>query len=133
MLGSGPSRGQYAALVAALRMERGANRVAFVGRASRPVRVSVQVRLPGGRDGQRWRRSVYLDQSPRSVELRLEDFEPADAPTSRRPVAVPLQSLLIVVDTVNAVPGSRGTIWLSDLAVGLDGSMSAPSVSGPGR
>ena len=128
VLGSAVSHGQYAALVAPLQMERGANRIAFVGRASRPVRISIQVRLPGGRDGERWRRSVYLDQSPRSVELRLEDFEPADAPTSRRPVAVPLQSLLFVVDTVNAAPGSRGIIWLSEIAVGLDGSLPGSSL-----
>ena len=118
-LGQGAPVAQYAALVAPLQMTSGVSRIAFSARASRPMRLSVQVRLSGGTGGQRWRRSVYVDETPRQILLRLEDFEPADGPTTLRPISAPLQSLLFVVDLVNATPGSAGTIWLSDLAVGL--------------
>jgi hypothetical protein len=121
-LGDGPARGQYAALAAVIDAPAGVDRVTFVGRSDRPVRVSVQVRLPGPgpREPRRWRRSVYLDDSARSITLRLQDFEPVDGGTTRRPIVVPIQSLLFVVDTVNSAPGSQGRVWISDVRLGLD-------------
>jgi hypothetical protein len=118
-LAAGAPSGQYAALVNPIRRDAGINRVEFTGRADRPMRISVQLRLPGGRDGQRWRHSVYLDTAPRAIVVRLEDFEPADALTSRRPIVASVQSLLFVVDTVNSAPGSSGTFWISDVQLGL--------------
>lgn len=118
-LGEGEPAGQYAALSIAVGGTRGFDRVQLVGRASRPMRVSVQVRLPGGRDGQRWRRSVYLDETSRPVVLRLEDFLPVGRTTTQRPIVARVQSLLVVVDTVNTRPGQRGTVWLSGVALGI--------------
>jgi hypothetical protein len=63
---------------------------------------------------------VYLDREPRPITIRLQDFEPAEGDTSRRPVVVPIQSLLFVVDTVNTTPGSEGRVWLSEVRLGLD-------------
>ncbi|MEO7190802.1 MAG: CehA/McbA family metallohydrolase [Vicinamibacterales bacterium] len=120
LLGDGAPIGQYAALVTPLDARMGVERIEFLGQASRPLRVSVQVRIPGGRDGERWRQSVYLDETPRRVSLRLQDFERVGPPTSQRPIAVPLHGLLFVVDTVNAAPGSRGTLWISDLTLGVN-------------
>jgi hypothetical protein len=119
-LGSGAPHGQYAALAVPVTPDAGIDRVEFSARADRPMRLSVQVRLPGGKDGQRWRRSVYVDETARAIVVRLQDFEPADAPTTRRPIVAPIQTLLFVVDTVNALPGSAGTLWLSDVALGID-------------
>jgi hypothetical protein len=128
-LGGGRPAGQYAALSAAISGTQGFDRVQFAGRASRPMRVSVQVRLLGGREGQRWRRSVYLDQTSRPVVLRLEDFQPVGATTTQRPIVARVQSLLIVVDTVNTPPGAQGTVWLSNVALGIgDASGGAPPV-----
>jgi hypothetical protein len=81
------------------------------------MRASVQVRLPGAGAGERWRRSIYLDQTPRALTLRLEDFEPADGPTTRRPVAARVRTLLLVVDTLNSLTGTSGTIWLSEMTL----------------
>jgi hypothetical protein len=83
------------------------------------MRVSVQVRLPGD-GGRRWRRSIYVDQTPRSLVIPLQDFEPVDVRTTRRPIVTPIQSLLVVVDTVNTAPGTSGTLWLSNVALGID-------------
>lgn len=116
-LGGGPAYGQYAAMVLGGHDEAGIEEISFTGRALKPMRISVQVRLPGGRDGQRWQRSVYLDQTPRAVVLRLQDFEPVDAPTTSRPIVAPLQALLFVVDTVNTLPATSGRFSISELTL----------------
>jgi hypothetical protein len=118
-LGPGIPRGQYAALAAPIAIESGIDHIRFAGRASTPMRVSLQVRLPGGPDGRRWRRSVYLDETPQTVTASLQDFEPVEPYTSQRPVVAPIQTLLVVVDTVNTLPGSAGTIWISDVVLGV--------------
>jgi hypothetical protein len=118
-LAPGAPRGQYAALVNGVRREAGVTRVQFIARAHAPMRLSVQVRLPGSRDGQRWRQSVYLDTLPRPIDLRLEDFEPVDVNTSRRPVAASVHALLFVVDTVNTLPGTAGTVWISEVRLAV--------------
>lgn len=117
-LAPGPARGQYAALVRALPTDLGIDRIQFTARADRPMRLSVQVRTPDDRGGQRWRRSVYLDATPRTIVVPLEQFDPADVPTTRRPVVARLQSLLFVVDTLNSLTGTSGTIWVSAVALG---------------
>jgi hypothetical protein len=116
-LAPGRPRGQYAALVTDVRSESGIDRIRFTGRASRPMRLSLQLRLPDGGDGQRWRRSVYLDTTARPVSVPLQDFEPVET-TTRRPIVAPVRTLLFVVDTLNSAPGSEGVIWISDVALG---------------
>jgi hypothetical protein len=121
-LGRGIPAGQYAALVTTLDATlsgEGFDRVRFTVRADQPMRLSVQVRLPGGSAGQRWRHSVYADPTPRTVEVSLQDFQPADVTTSQRPVVAHVRSVLFVVDTINTSPSTRGTLWISDAALGV--------------
>jgi hypothetical protein len=118
-LAGGPPRGQYVAIAAPIRAEGGVERVQFVGRASRPMRISLQLRLPGGTDGRRWRRSVYLGEAPSDISIRLEEFEPVEPYTSQRPVVAPVQSLLFVVDTLNTLPGTSGSFWISNVQLVL--------------
>jgi hypothetical protein len=82
------------------------------------MRLSVQIKLAGPGGGQRWRRSVYLDSEPRTLVLPLSSFIAADRPTSQQPIFSVIREVLLVVDTVNTAPGSRGTIWLSSAALG---------------
>ncbi|MCC7007840.1 MAG: CehA/McbA family metallohydrolase [Acidobacteria bacterium] len=117
-LGPGTPRGQYAALVRSVPADIGIDRIEFVASADRPMRVSVQIRTPDALGGQRWRRSVFVDRIPRPIRVPLEEFEPADAPTSRRPVVARVQSLLFVVDTLNTLTGASGTLRISDVGVG---------------
>lgn len=121
-LGGGHPAGQYAALASTAAVPDHVDRVQMIGRADRPMRLSVQLRQPGGRDGQRWRRSVYLDQRPRAIMIPLDEFEPVGATTTPRPDAALIGALLFVVDTVNTAPGTPGTIWLSRVAWGTGGS-----------
>jgi hypothetical protein len=118
-LGSGAPSSQFAALTSALdaaSAKEGFDRVQFNVRADRPTRFSVQLRLGAG---QRWRYSVYADETPRDVTAYLEDFQPAERTTSNRPVVARVRSVLFVIDTLNAAPGTRGTLWLSRAGLGV--------------
>jgi len=118
-LGPGALASQYAALVTTAAGDRPLERIRFTGRAERPMRVSVQVRTPGGPDGRRWRRSVYLDQTPRVIDLALSELEPVGPATALRPIVARVQSVLFVIDTVNTAPGTTGKVWFSAVLLGL--------------
>lgn len=116
-LGGGEPAGQYAAMAVAMDGAESFNQIEFTARADRPRRLSVQIRVRPKDD--RWRHSVYVDETPRLISLRIQDFEPAERPTtSLRPNAVPLSSLLVVIDTVNSRPGTAGEVSISDLRLG---------------
>lgn len=95
---------------------RDADAIRFSIRASRPLRVSVQVRLSGRAVDRRWVRSVYADQDARDVTVSMADLRVAGtgqkAPFDRGQI----DSLLFVIDTVNSRPGDQGTIWIEKLA-----------------
>jgi hypothetical protein len=94
-----------------------ADRLVFTGRADRPMRVSVQLRAPGG-EGERWRRSVYLDRTPRTIELPFADFRPVSTASAAQPVLSKVESVLFVIDTVNTKIGSNGQITIDDIKYG---------------
>ena len=91
------------------------DRVSFRGTASAPMRVSVQLRKPSGADGQRWRRSVYLDTIPRDITVFFADMTPAGPTDAARPDLKEIQDLLFVVDTTNTRPGTAGTVTIEAL------------------
>jgi hypothetical protein len=39
--------------------------------------------------------------------------------TSQRPFVAHVRGVLIVVDTLNNRPGDRGTVWVSDVKLGV--------------
>lgn len=125
VLGPGTPAGQYAAVVSEVEGADAFDGVRLVARADRPMRLSVQVRLLGG---QRWRRSVYLDETPRPIAVALQDFEPAETSSMLRPTAARIRSLLFVIDTLNALPGAQGMITLE--SIGL--SKALPDAGGRG-
>jgi hypothetical protein len=94
------------------------DRVQFIARADRPMRLSVQLRFPGGPDGQRWVRSVYLDETPRPIVVMLTDLLPVASQGTLRPVVARVQSVLFVVDTLNTTPGAAGHVWFREIALG---------------
>jgi len=117
-LAPAPAASPFAALVTGtVDALRTAGQIAFEARASRPMRVSVQVRLDSRGADRRWVRSVYVDETPRLVSVSLADMRVAG--TGERTPVDPsgIQSLLFVVDTVNARPGDAGTITIRDLRV----------------
>jgi hypothetical protein len=94
------------------------DRFMFTARASNPMRLSVQIRVPGGVDGERWHRSVYLDEEPRDVTVFFDDMTPKGRTSQRRPVLANVQDVMFVVDTVNTKPGAAGQIWLDEVKYG---------------
>jgi hypothetical protein len=119
-LAAGARAGQYAAIVTP-DVEALATRthVAFLVRADRPMRLSVQVRepLPGG-DGRRWRRSVFVDETPREVTIALDDMRPVPPAAVAHPPPGALRSLLFVVDTEHTPTGASGTVAIERLRAG---------------
>ena len=105
---AGGARGnQFVALVSDLQRPLAAfTDLVFNAAASRPMRLSVQLRYPP--DDRRWRKSIYLDTNPRDVTVRVAQMVAADGPPGPPPAAETARSLLFVVDLVNARPGDRG-------------------------
>lgn len=84
-------------------------------RSDAPRRIWAQLRAPGAGDGERWGSTFYIDPAVSAVELRFEDFRPIGAVSSPRASFDRVDSLLLVVDTLNNEPGSSGKIWITDL------------------
>ncbi len=126
--GNGPATFRYAlapdvrSQSVALVMPEGAalwefDRVSFRASATMPMRLSVELRQPGGQDGQRWRRSVYLDTAARLVTVLFSDLRLA-GPTGRlKPDMTRVDDLLFVVDTVNTRPGTSGAVTFESLSL----------------
>jgi hypothetical protein len=84
--------------------------------ADRPMRVWLQLRVPGG-DGQRWGRSIYLDPEPRVIRVPFDAMLPLGAVEQSRPALTSVTAVLLVVDTVHAVAGSSGRVTVESLAL----------------
>ena len=117
-LGGTLSESPYAALVAPTGAVKDYDRLVFTARASTPMRLSVQVRVPSGGDGERWHRSVYLDEQPRDVTVFFDDMRPRGPTRQARPDLAAVHALMFVVDTVNTKPGSSGQVWIDDVRYG---------------
>ena len=111
-LGPGVPAGQYGAVVAPVDAGAPFDRVELTLAASQPARVSVQFRRAQAGADVRWRRSVYVDTTPRTFSLRVGEFDrilhslPLDPSGDLR--------LLLVVDTLNTMPGTKLSIDVSD-------------------
>lgn len=114
-LGPGAPAGQFAALVHEVDGLNACDRVQFTARASQPMRVSIQIRVPNKGEGERWQRSVFLDGQPREVSVFLDDVRPIGQTSSWKPDLTKVRSVLFVVDTVNTRPGTKGWIRLEDV------------------
>lgn len=116
-LGPGQPAGQFVAMVRPFRFPAAAafDRLSLRAHSSEPMRLSVQLRVPDGRDGQRWLRSVYLDETPREISVFFDDLRPIGQTDTRRADRGRVDSLLFVVDTTHARPGTAGEVWLREL------------------
>ena len=113
-LGVGTPAGQYVALSAPAGADP-IERIEFTASARAPMRISLQVRVAGGPDGQRWGRSLYVDETTKGISVRLSDLQPIDRRTALRPVVARVQSVLVVIDTVNTRTGAAGELSLQNV------------------
>jgi hypothetical protein len=117
-LGGTRSESPYAALVMPAAAIGGFDRLTFSARASVPMRLSVQLRAPGGTEGERWHRSVYIEPDARDITVFFDDMNPRGVTSHAKPTLANVRDVLFVVDTVNTKPGSAGQIWLDDVKYG---------------
>ena len=106
------------------------DRIEFTASASAPMRLFVEFRLPGGRDGERWSHSIYLDATPRPIIVRMASVTPVGFTATRRPIVARVKSILFVIDTLNTAPGSHGVIHLSGVRLVRSGDPAASGANG---
>lgn len=94
------------------------DRLIFSARADHPMRLSVQVRASQASALERWQRSVYLDDMPRTITVFFDDMTPVGTARGEHPSLDRVESVLFVVDTVNTKPGTSGQIWMDDVKYG---------------
>lgn len=114
-LGARKSASQFVGVAADLSPQEPFTRLTFRGRAGQPMRLSVQLRFAP--DGQRWVKSVYLDQSEREITIPLDGLSAADRRGHPLPPGIP-RSVLFVVDLVNSHPGTQGTFTIQSIRTG---------------
>ena len=114
-LGGKLSEAPFVAFASAAPEIAGYTGIRFTGHASRPMRVSVQLRSAAEQGSGRWRRSAYLDETTRVVTLPFADFRPVQAGATGAPPLESIASLLFVLDTMNTALGSNGEFWLDDI------------------
>jgi hypothetical protein len=120
----------YAALEANAAVPPGSAGLAFVARSDRPMRVSVQLRVPAAGEGLRWNRSVYLDPNPREVFIPFAEMMPVGDASKGAPRLGDVRAVLFVVDTVNTPRRASGQFVMKDVRFY---SPSAPAVRASAR
>lgn len=114
-LAGGETSGQYAALRFPLSGLEGHDRIEVRARADRPMRAWVQVRTAGG---ERWGRSLYLDETFRTRDVFFDEFEPLGITSTPSPPLGAIDAVLLVVDTLNTRPGAAGRLEIAELSAG---------------
>jgi hypothetical protein len=87
--------------------------VMFTARSMQPMRLMLEVRATGGAD-RRWGKSVYLDQTARTVTIAFDEMSAMGSATGS-PVLEHVRDLLFVVDSGHTKQGSSGQVWLDDI------------------
>ena len=115
-LSPGMPRGQFAAVrVPTSGGLASVDRVRFSVTSSKPVRAWAQLRAPVG-NTERWGTTFYADGGERVVDLPLRAFLPIGVTSSGQPPLDRVDSLLFVVDTLNFLPGTSGSMTFSEIA-----------------
>jgi hypothetical protein len=78
-----------------------------------PRRIWTQLRSDD--PGHRWGRTFYLDSSVRGFDMALAEFQGMGSDATTLPPLKDVDSVLLVVDTLNSHPGTSGVIQILDL------------------
>jgi hypothetical protein len=115
-LGGARTDAPFVAFTAPVTDIAGFTGVRFTARGIRPMRMSLQLRTGAEQGSERWRRSVYLDETDRVVTLPFADFRPVRGGLPAEAPLAAVTSLLFVIDTMNTALGSNGEFWIDDVA-----------------
>lgn len=108
-LAPGNPTGQFAALRIPVSALSGFRVVRARVVADRPMRAWMQLRAPVGKV-ERWGSTFYADAEERVIELALDGFLPIGPLAGPHAPLDKVDSLLVVVDTLNTLPGKGGTL-----------------------
>ncbi len=110
-LAAGSRASQFVAAVIDIGALPAMDSLVFRGRATRPMRISVQLRFSP--NDARWVKSLYLDGEERELSVPLTGMLPAERSIGQMPALASARSLLFVVDLVNARPGDTGAFTVA--------------------
>ena len=114
-LSPGTAAGQFAAVAVPVSGGLAAfDRVRFLVSAAAPMRVWVQLRAPVG-NTERWGRTFYADGESRVVDVAFATFAAIGATSSPQAPLDRVDTLLFVVDTLNTLPGTKGSMTISEV------------------
>jgi hypothetical protein len=114
-LAGGSSSSQHVTLAVSTPRDAPFDRLRFTLRGERPMRVSVQLRAPTV--GDRWQRSVYVDDKEREYSVDVNDMVPIGNTRSATPDLNSVRDLLFVIETTNAKAGASGLLWITSAVV----------------
>jgi hypothetical protein len=115
-LSPGIAAGQFAAVRLPISGGLAAfDRVVFRVSSPSPIRAWVQLRAPVG-NADRWGKTFYADAESRMIDIPLRAFAPIGPTSSEQPPLDRVDALLFVVDTLNALPGAKGELVISEIA-----------------
>jgi hypothetical protein len=79
------------------------------------MRIWAQLRVPESHGLRRWSNSFYVGPELQTVLLKFADFLPvAGEPSDKLPLNN-IDRVLLVVDTVNALPGTAATVSIANM------------------
>jgi hypothetical protein len=116
-LSGGTDVGQFAgAAVDTMNGVAAYDAVTFTIRAERPMRISIQARahIEGG-PPERWQRSVYVDETERTLTVPFAEMTPVGLTQEPRPPLALVRNLMFIVDTLHSVPGESGRLWFKSV------------------
>ncbi len=115
-LSAGQPAGQFAAVPIPLSPGLEAfDAVQFRVSSPQPIRAWAQLRASAG-NTERWGATFYADAEGQTVTIPFARFRPIGVASSVHPPIAQVQFLLFVVDTLNTLPGARGTLTISEVA-----------------
>lgn len=114
-LSPGSAVGQFAAVAVPLSPGLTAfDRVRFVAKASAPMRVWAQLRVAVG-NTERYGATFYVDQQERTIDIPFSKFLPIGVTSNTSAPLDRAEFLLFVVDTLNTLPGTQGSLTISEV------------------
>jgi hypothetical protein len=113
----GARRDQYTAIATAVDRMASFARLRLQVISDLPRRVWVQLRISRTPAGERWGTTFYADQTRSIVDLPLAAFQPVGPVSTERIPLDQVDTLLIVVDTLNSRPGASGVIHLLEASL----------------
>lgn len=114
-LAPGTPAGQFAAVAVPVTGGLAAfDRLRFRVSAAKPMRVWVQLRAPVG-NTERWGRTFYVDTEPGLVDVAFNTFRAIGVTSSPQAPLDRVDTVLFVVDTMNTLPGTSGSVTISEV------------------